>query len=538
MMKYLLRRAAWALLVGAFALLADYARAGTAFALSAPLAVPSSSGWTISSMAADAGFAQMMQRTLGPAAGGATEFSTLMARPFTGMATSSFEATMTRSIASTALADAALPLGIAFAGGFVAGAVIYDAVTGERYYADMVDGWVKDMGTLPVDDPDALAPARWCAQVGAGHNTTGNACAAGPNGSSPQAAGEAEMRRVIGAYNTANPATPQRTARSFAGITGTSMFDFNDVLVTGNVTWTLNNSGSCGEPSSGLPACTTTPIVDSMAARVFAYCQNGAAPTNQGGVAMCKGTSGCPASIDALNPALNVAAGAPPMADGKCRTGRYNKVPANDPAFKDMGSRLFRQAVGQAVAETILNTPGAKLPTGPGTLSGPASLDGPTTVRTEPYPGGGNRTITEHDEWKLGYLTPDAITKTPKRTTTNCPPTGPCETTTEETPPPVGGVGGETPDYCIEHPERVGCQELEDPGDERPEWSVKDVPFSIEDLGLPSGCPPDRMIGTLHTWDLWVRWEPVCNVAPVARPGVIALAALGALLFVVANIKA
>lgn len=99
----------------------------------------------------------------------------------------------------------------------------------------------------------------------------------------------------------------------------------------------------------------------------------------------------CPASVDPLDPANSVPAGEPVGLDGKCRTARYNGhwsaadssvvdtklgVVPDATLRPDQIARNALSVAGQAAEDLIRENPAE--------LSGPASVNGPTTTTTPP----------------------------------------------------------------------------------------------------------------------------------------------------------
>jgi len=156
-----------------------------------------------------------------------------------------------------------------------------------------------------------------------------------------------------------------------------------------------------------------------------------------------------------------------------------------------------------------------------------------------PYPG-----TTPENGWEQDYAEVSPIPSTPiwSDATIN---TGTAKVDNPDTeaiegPSDVSGGGAaveskddEPVDPCEIDPERLGCIKLgEAPSDEVPK-STQNVTFSAESVDLPSGCPAPLDIG--HGRSL--SYASACEAAETARPFVVALASLSALLLVAATVR-
>jgi hypothetical protein len=85
----------------------------------------------------------------------------------------------------------------------------------------------------------------------------------------------------------------------------------------------------------------------------------------------------------------------------------------------------------------------------------------------------------------------------------------------------------ETPDDpCAINPNTLMCEELGEPPEDEVPRSDLSVEYSAEDLGLPSGCPPDVPMGLNGAT---FTFGPICEKAPLIRAVVVALSAFTAL---------
>lgn len=154
------------------------------------------------------------------------------------------------------------------------------------------------------------------------------------------------------------------------------------------------------------------------------------------------------------------------------------------------------------------------------TLTGPASVQGPKT--TTQNPDGSSQ--TKQSVTNITYAG-DTITYNTVVTTTNINASGQAtdvttETTEEEKPPE---------DLCTKNPDTIGCMKLGDvPKDEIPK-ATKNVTYATEDVGLGDGaCPPGVDLGPGRV----LSFTPICEKLLLAKPMILAMAALSALLIV------
>jgi len=239
----------------------------------------------------------------------------------------------------------------------------------------------------------------------------------------------------------------------------------------------------------------------------------------------------CPATIDALNPLYSVSAGSQPGADGKCPTGRYNATTPEQMAPK-IATVMPNDSLPE-LAQDVLAKGGSIEATGPRNLSGPATKSGTPTSTTTQNPDGSSTTRTTTITNNYTYQG-DAITynTTSVSVTTNNT-TG--ATTTETTT--AGGDSEPVPDPCETNPDRAGCAPLGEIEGSDPQWQTKAITFEVYNLGLPSGCPPPRVI-TFRSWTWAMDYAVACNQAPVISAGLIAMCALGCAVFITRAVSA
>lgn len=240
----------------------------------------------------------------------------------------------------------------------------------------------------------------------------------------------------------------------------------------------------------------------------------------------------CPASIDALNPAWSIPAGAQPGPDGKCPTGRYNN-PA-DTYVADRIKQYGKPEFGPELAPTILDKGVPIRDARPGSISGPASVTGSPTTSSTTAPDGTTTTSTKTPTVNYTYG-PQTInyTTTNNYTTTTCTGGGSCSTSSgSETSTP------EPSEQCKSDPDSLGCAKFGDPPTDAPQWSHRDVTYTPEDLGFAGSCPaPEQIQLTYLQKTLSWSYQPACDVAPVVRVAILALAAFGAISIIILGTK-
>jgi hypothetical protein len=232
--------------------------------------------------------------------------------------------------------------------------------------------------------------------------------------------------------------------------------------------------------------------------------------------------AGCPEVFDALDPAWNSPAGAPPGPDGKCPTGRHNHAGITPSAAGDL-LEAQKPPDGEALRRMAEDTLARDVPiegAAPGGIAGPTSVPGAPTTTTHQNPDGTTKTTTKTPTTNYTY-SGDTINYT-ITTVTVINNAGDVTTTTEGTTP-------EESDACKVAPDSLGCSKMGTPGTDQPAWQTRDVVFAPEDLGFGAGsCPAPE------SWDVFgitLAWgyEPVCEVAPIIRLALLAFAAIGAI---------
>lgn len=160
--------------------------------------------------------------------------------------------------------------------------------------------------------------------------------------------------------------------------------------------------------------------------------------------------------------------------------------------------------------DEVLDAGGGVASTGT-TVTGPSSAPGETTTRTSTAANGTTQVSTTTTNYNYTY-NDNRVTVTETKTTQN--PDGSTETETTDQPK----------DECARNPEALKCKEL---GQENgsPTWETKTVLFQAESLGLSGACPAP-WVANLRGWNLTMSYQPVCDVAPTVRLGILAITAL------------
>lgn len=246
---------------------------------------------------------------------------------------------------------------------------------------------------------------------------------------------------------------------------------------------------------------------------------------------------GCPASVDALNPAYSIPAGRSPGPDGLCPTGRYNTVTAAQAQarLEQYGSpallpQLAQDTLtkGKAIAET---EPMAITSVSPGTHTGR-----PTTKTTTKADG----TVQTETRTPVSTYQPNGSTlsySTVYNTTTQtCVGVGSCSTDTE-----AESVPAESEDKtdCELNPSSVGCAELGTPSEAEPvPRSNAPIAFVPVDMGDGGGsCPADKSFSVMGR-EYVMPMAPVCDfVTTWIRPLMLTSGAFAAALLFIGGLK-
>lgn len=157
------------------------------------------------------------------------------------------------------------------------------------------------------------------------------------------------------------------------------------------------------------------------------------------------------------------------------------------------------------------------------TLTGPSTVTGSSSMKTVQRPDGTSAVSITNTTYNITYNNNSMSVTTTEKTT------NPDGTTEETTTTPQKTE-------CEKNPNSVGCADLTNNETAKPTWETKNVVYQVDSLGLPAACPAP-WTGVVHGWNLSMSWQPACDVAPGIRAGVLALAALSALLLIITTIR-
>lgn len=261
----------------------------------------------------------------------------------------------------------------------------------------------------------------------------------------------------------------------------------------------------------------------------FVYRVGSATPTTVDNAFLVRASTvtgpGCPASIDASNPAYNVPAGSPIGSDGKCPTARYNHAPIT-PAG---AAEYFPANPGQQGVDAAKNAMDAGQ-TIPGTVevSGPSSQQGTPSTSQTTGPNG-TTTTTKTPTYTYNY-NGDTINYGPVTTVTTITNNEGSTTTTE--------VSEQKPTEtdCDKYPSSLGCMEAgTTPDVDVPEEEVTVTITPTTGWGAENAsCPAPRTF-TVSGNTFEMSFQPVCDFATVMRYVILAVAWIGAAFIVVGH---
>lgn len=217
--------------------------------------------------------------------------------------------------------------------------------------------------------------------------------------------------------------------------------------------------------------------------------------------------------------------------DGRCDTGNF--VPVTEKELEEKviaapplpGSSLEQNlldATRTAVENGNLEVPSQL------TSSGPASQTG-TPVNTTTTDATGTTTDTRTQTFDYTYAG-DTVSYTTNETVQTCVGSGSCSTTTVTAP---AATPQDPKDPCTASPDRVGCAELGALPTDKVPTAIRDVTFTAEALGLPSGCPAD--VSLPHGQK--ISYVTLCDGLEQTRPLIIAFGFLMAGGIVVAALR-
>lgn len=140
-------------------------------------------------------------------------------------------------------------------------------------------------------------------------------------------------------------------------------------------------------------------------------------------------SKGCPAVIDSLDPAYNIPEGSQPGPDGKCATGRYSKISAEE--AKRLMEAYANIAHAASVLQKILDKGGNLQGAPERTVTGDPQAVGTPTTTTTTNPDGSVTTTTVTPTTNYNYSGNQiTVTNSSSSTTQTCTAAGSCSTTT------------------------------------------------------------------------------------------------------------
>lgn len=251
-----------------------------------------------------------------------------------------------------------------------------------------------------------------------------------------------------------------------------------------------------------------------------------------------KVVNGCPAVIDPFDPQYSLPAGSPLGPDGKCPSGRNNRVPRTPDQLADHVNNyppeLPNADWGRAVSDAI-DLGGQKAPASL-TGSGPAQQTGAPVTTSAPTPGGGTTTTTTTPTTNYTYNNTTnnypsiTYTTTNNYNTNTCTATNSCTTSSGSNPGPSSGTPLQDPtDPCVKNPGALQCLKVGEPGTEKPTWEEKTITYTPEAVDLPAQCPAP-WTGTFKGQAWVVSFTPACDIAPIIKAALLACVGLGCML--------
>lgn len=168
---------------------------------------------------------------------------------------------------------------------------------------------------------------------------------------------------------------------------------------------------------------------------------------------------------------------------------------------------------------------------GPLQVTGPSSVNGPTSSTTQ-VGASGTTTINRNVTYNLTYNGGNVTITETVETTTIYPDESESTETTTTTAGDGAGEEGPPTDFCKDNPTALACAELGDENPDEPELPEEDRDFEFaSEMTAVGECPAPielSILGSTHS----LAWTPLCDLASGVRPVVIALAWLGAAVFV------
>lgn len=207
---------------------------------------------------------------------------------------------------------------------------------------------------------------------------------------------------------------------------------------------------------------------------------------------------------------------------GLCPSGTFSPLPEATFAERLNNAPITADTLRRALDE-VLKAGGSINDTGSHSVSGPASVPGETTTRTNTAANGTTQVTTINNTYNYNYAG-NTVTITKTETITN--PDGSTTVNNTNTPDPA----------CADSPNSLACVKLGDIPTDQPVWDTKTITYQADSLGLPAACPAP-WTGQLRGWTLSFSYQPACDVAPQVRLAILALTTLGALLMIITTVR-
>jgi hypothetical protein len=179
--------------------------------------------------------------------------------------------------------------------------------------------------------------------------------------------------------------------------------------------------------------------------------------------------------------------------------------------------------LGRALRE-VLDAGGSVQDAGASSVSGPARVTRGTTTKTTSTENGTQQVTTTTTYVDITY-NQNTVTINQTKVTEN-----PDGTTTEETEE-------KKPDgNCEQYPNSLGCADMGTLPTDAPTWQTKTIDFQPQNMGVSGACPAPWS-ATIHGFALSMSYQPACDVAPMIRAGVLLMAGLMSLFFIVTAVR-
>ncbi len=171
----------------------------------------------------------------------------------------------------------------------------------------------------------------------------------------------------------------------------------------------------------------------------------------------------------------------------------------------------------------------------PTAVTGPSSINGPSTTSTTSGPTGQTQTTTQN-RYDMEYV-PGGVVIKPTMTTTTTTPDGQTSTTTTT----ANAASGQKPSepekpFCELYPDAMACQPLGTPAPVELPTGTINVP-GLSYQSVTASCPAPYIFTPDAGGSYQISWQPVCDGAQAVRPVVIVIGLLTAGVFVFVGMR-